>query len=65
MATTATAEPLELIWEVSEIARFIGRTERQTFHMLATGQIPAKKIGARWVADRKSLERFFNMGTAH
>jgi hypothetical protein len=59
-----TEKALDLIWEVSEIARFIGRTERQTFHMLASGKIPAKKIGSRWVAERRALERFFSMEAA-
>lgn len=54
---------LDLIWEVAEIARLIGRTERQTFHLLQSGQLPAKKVGGRWVAERGQLIRFF-MGTA-
>ncbi|PDT80045.1 hypothetical protein [Sinorhizobium sp. BJ1] len=53
------AESLDLIWEVTEIARLIGRTERQTFHMLQSGQLPAKKVGGRWVAERGTLIRFF------
>jgi hypothetical protein len=51
--------PLDLIWEVSEIAKVIGQSERQTFHLLATGQLPAKKVGKRWVAERGRLLRFF------
>jgi len=57
------AESLELIWEVAEIAKLIGRTERQTFHMLQSGQLPAKKVGGRWVAERGTIIRFF-MGNA-
>jgi hypothetical protein len=34
---------MELVWEVSEIAKLIGRTKRQTFHMLNAAQLPAKK----------------------
>lgn len=55
---------IELIWEVDAIAKVIGRTARQTFHMLASGQLPAKKVGGRWVANRADLERFFSMGDA-
>ncbi|MBB2832325.1 UNVERIFIED_ORG: hypothetical protein GGD51_002454 [Rhizobium esperanzae] len=51
--------PLDLVWEVAEIAKLIGRTERQTNHMLATGKLPAKKVGNRWVAERSTLIRFF------
>jgi hypothetical protein len=54
---------MDLIWEVSEIAKIIGRTERQTNHLLASGQLPAKKVGGRWVAERSKLIAFF-MDTA-
>ncbi|RUM18713.1 DNA-binding protein [Rhizobium phaseoli] len=49
----------DLIWGGAEIAKLIGRTKRQTFHMLETGQLPAKKVGDRWVAERGTLLRFF------
>ena len=49
----------DLIWEVAEIAKIIGRTERQTFHLLNAGQVPAKKVGGRWVASRQKLIAFF------
>jgi len=45
----------DLLWEVSEIAKAIGRTERQTFRLLEMGAIPGKKVGGRWVASRKKL----------
>ena len=51
--------PLDLIWEVAEIAKLIGRSERQTFHLLSSGQLPAKKVGGRWVAERSKLIAFF------
>ncbi len=50
---------LDLIWEVSEIAKLIGRSERQTFHLLSSGQLPGKKVGGRWVAERGKLIAFF------
>jgi hypothetical protein len=50
---------IDLIWEVSQIAKVIGRTERQTFRLLETGQLPAKKIGGRWVASRAKLIAHF------
>ncbi|WP_411755828.1 DNA-binding protein [Sinorhizobium meliloti] len=50
---------MDLLWEVEEIAKVIGRTPRQTFHMLKTGQLPAKKVGGRWVAERGKLISFF------
>jgi hypothetical protein len=50
---------LDLIWGGEAIAKLIGRTRRQTFHMLETGMLPAKKVGDRWVAERGKLIRFF------
>lgn len=49
----------ELIWGASAIAKVIGRTDRQTFHLLEKGILPAKKVGDRWVASRKKLIAFF------
>ena len=50
---------IDLVWEVSEIARLIGRSERATFHMLGKGELPARKVGGRWVAERSKLVAFF------
>ncbi|PRD40428.1 hypothetical protein C5748_27005 [Phyllobacterium phragmitis] len=50
---------IELIWQVEAIAALIGRTERQTFHLLKSGQLPARKVGGRWVAEKSRLVRFF------
>lgn len=47
--------PKKFIWGCRAIARQIGATERQTFHMLESGQIPAKKIGGKWVAEEGQL----------
>jgi hypothetical protein len=59
MTETDNGRSLNLIWEVKAIAKLIGRTERQTFHLLDAGLLPAKKVGGRWVADRGKLLRFF------
>ncbi len=50
---------MELIWGINAIARLIGRTDRQAFHMVSTGQLSAKKVGGRWVAERSKLIAFF------
>ncbi len=57
--TDDRSQTLDLIWEVSDIAKIIGRSERQTFHMLNKGELPAKKVGGRWVAERNALIAFF------
>ncbi|NTH65289.1 DNA-binding protein [Agrobacterium rhizogenes] len=54
-----SVQRLDLVWEVEEIASLIGRTRRQTFHLLTNGQLPAKKVGGRWVAERSKLIAFF------
>lgn len=54
-----TNEQLDLIWGAEAIAKVIGRTPRVTFHLLASGSIPAKKVGDRWVAERGKLIAFF------
>ncbi|XKM41246.1 DNA-binding protein [Rhizobium ruizarguesonis] len=61
--TDAIASKLDLIWGVEAISKLIGRSERQTFHLLSTGELPAKKVGNRWVAERGKLIAFF-MDTA-
>ncbi len=54
---------LDLVWGGEEIAKVIGRTPRVTFHLLEKGELPAKKVGNRWVAERSRLIAFF-MGDA-
>jgi hypothetical protein len=43
------------IWGAAAIGRVIGRNPRQTFFLLESGLLPAKKIGARWVASKRKL----------
>ncbi|MQX63625.1 DNA-binding protein [Sinorhizobium meliloti] len=56
---TNSSDQLDLIWGGEEIAKAIGRTRRITFHLLEKGELPAKKVGGRWVAERGKLLRFF------
>ena len=47
-----------LAWGVEEIGRVIGRTPRQTHHILTRGQIKsARKVGGKRVANREALIR--------
>lgn len=61
--TSQTSSSIDLVWGIAAIAKLIGRNERQTYDMLASGHLPAKQVGTRWVAKREALERFFE-GTA-
>jgi hypothetical protein len=58
MATHAE-DKTDLAWGCEAIADEIERSPRQTFHMLTNGELPAKKVGGRWVASRKKLREFF------
>jgi hypothetical protein len=51
---------LDLIWGVEAIAKLIGRTHRQTSHMIRCGNLPmVKQVGERYVASRSKLIAFF------
>ncbi len=55
--SNGSEQDLHLLWEVEEIAKVIGRTLRQTFHMLKNGELPAKKVGD--AGERGKLIAFF------
>ncbi|HEV7255757.1 MAG TPA: DNA-binding protein [Mesorhizobium sp.] len=59
MEAKAEIAPLDLVWGVNAIAQLIGRTDRQTFHMCQTGELPARKVGNRWVIERSRLAAVF------
>jgi hypothetical protein len=48
------------VWGAAAIGEEINRTERQTHHLLSTGQIKcAQKKGGRWCATPSALRREF------
>jgi hypothetical protein len=50
----------DFVWGAAAIGAAIGRTPRQTHHLLSTGEIKtAMKKGGRWVASRTALRREF------
>jgi hypothetical protein len=61
----ATIEPLDerlgddLLWGIKGIADFIGKTERQAFHLASTRAIPTGKVGHIVVASRRRLREHF------
>lgn len=57
--TEITENSLDLLWGATEIARVIRRTRRQTFNMLENGELPARKVGGRWVIERSKLAAVF------
>jgi hypothetical protein len=50
----ATDEP-DAVWGATAIGRVINRSARQTFHLLESGALPARKVGKSWVASRRKL----------
>lgn len=58
MTNQKKSDEIKLIWGADAIAKFIGRSRRQTYRMLEAGHIPAKQIGSRWVAERGKLVAF-------
>ena len=53
-------EPVDLIWGVGPIGKVIGRSYRQTYHMIQCGHLPmVKQVGERYVASRQKLIDFF------
>jgi hypothetical protein len=52
------SHPHEFVWGTEAIAKIIGRTPRQTFHLLAGGKLKTpKKVGGIWCANRTALRR--------
>jgi hypothetical protein len=48
------------VWGALAIGEIIGRSERQTHHLLSRGSIKsAKRIGGRWCATPSALRREF------
>jgi hypothetical protein len=51
----------EIIWGAAAIGRAMGKTTRQAFHLLETGQLKgARKVGARWVITQRALMANFD-----
>jgi len=47
----------DLLWTASEIAKALNLKERQVWYLLERGELPARKIGGKWVASRQALLR--------
>lgn len=56
--TSESENDIELLWGASAIAKAMGRETRQAYYLLEGGQIPARKIGNQWVAERGKLLRY-------
>lgn len=59
MVHETTENSLDLVWGAAAIGKIIGRSDRATFGMLESGELPAKKVKGRWVVERTQLIQFF------
>ena len=46
------------------ISTFIGEDKRKTFRLLASGALPAGKLGGEWVASKTALRQRYRQLTA-
>jgi hypothetical protein len=59
-ARSQPQQTLDLVWGAENIGRIINRSTRQTFHLLAKGEITgARKVGSSWVVSRSALRNQF------
>jgi hypothetical protein len=56
---TPPVDRLDLLKGAAAIASYLGLTERQVYHYLEAGNLPAKKVGKVWIASPKKLREFF------
>ncbi len=47
---------------VRDAARILGKSERTARHLAQTGQIPAQRVGGRWLFEREHLEAHVSGG---
>ncbi len=60
MVEQGNEETLDLIWGAANIAKFLNlNSTRQAFWFLENGNIPARKVGNRWVASHRVLKAHF------
>ena len=55
MTDTVLAD--DILYGVDDISKWIKRSPRQTYYMLAHGQIPGFKLGKTWAARKSTLVR--------
>lgn len=50
----------KLALSVPEAAEALGISERHAYEMARTGQLPARRLGGRWIVPRARLEEMLN-----
>jgi hypothetical protein len=54
-AMSTGAKNLDILWGAKAIGSFIGKSDRGAFHLLETGKLPGRKVGAQWVSSKGEL----------
>jgi hypothetical protein len=58
IAEPSDDEVLDVLRGAKPIGAYLGLNERQAFHLLEQGKLPAKKVGGRWMTTKAQLRRF-------
>ena len=49
-----------VLWGAKAIAAYIKQTPRQTYYLLESGQLPAQRLGQRWVTTKARIRAHLN-----
>ena len=64
--TLEDPNPVSIIWDAADIGKAIGKSKRQAFHLLETGQLKgATKVGSRWCITLQNLVSNFEPNAAY
>lgn len=57
----ASAQPV--VYSVAEVAGLLGLGLGLTYQLVRSGEIPARKLGSRWVVPRAAFHAWLNSST--
>jgi excisionase family DNA binding protein len=59
--STATVHDIRaLVYTVPEVARLLAVSRNTAYLMVRTGQLPARRLGTRWVVPRKAFHNWLD-----
>lgn len=53
-------EPERLTLDVPEVAKKLGTSERLVYEALRRREIPARKLGGKWIISRERFDQWLN-----
>jgi hypothetical protein len=57
-------DAVDVLWGARAIAKYINRSERQTYFLLEEGHLPGRKVGGTWTSTRCKLRAHFSIEAA-